>query len=93
MSNFKLSLTQNDCVEAAKASGGVLKLYPGGFWSAPDVEIKTNLGLGQRIPSWYFSTNTVRALLKKNIFEVLEEGQDSRGSFPVSVKLKSTVSD
>lgn len=81
----KLSPTQSDCVKAAASNNGVLCRYAGGFWSARDVEMKTSMGAA--IPAWHFSTNTIRALIDRGVFEVLEEQKSQRGAFPTAVKL------
>lgn len=86
----KLTSAQLACLDSALHANGKLVRHAGGFWSAEGVEMKSSAG--QNIPVWHYGTQTIRALVKKGGFDVLEEKRNQQGSYAVAVRLTDQYS-
>lgn len=85
----KLSPTQQDCLNAARKHSGRLTRYPGGFWSAHRVARDPK----SKVPTWYFSTATVRALMAKGLFHASRMDLRSQSPLPLEVSLTPKAAD
>lgn len=85
-----LSPLQQEAVDSLKQHGVLLR-YGGGFWCAPNVEMrKLNCGRPNSevlIPTWHFGTNTIQDMLCKGIVVVTQTKTGVRVKYPVEVKL------
>lgn len=81
----KLSPVQEQCLAAAKQHGGTLVYYKGGFWSATNVVMKPCADF--MAPEWHFGTVVIRALIRKEYLEVVEEKEGRKGPYPVKVRV------
>lgn len=83
-----LSQTQLECIETLKEHGKLIK-YSGGFWSAQNVEIKHVPCTPDPYdaPTWYISTRTINALIKKGVLKITAEKSWNGKPYPVEVVL------
>jgi len=82
---IQLSPKQQDCLNAARNHGNVLVKYAGGFWSCRNAEMKTIMHF--QAPDWSYGTQTIRALIKKGVFEVTKEKEWEGKPYPVEVQV------
>jgi len=81
------SLAQLEVIEKLTEPGsdGVLERWPGGFWTTPGIEWRWQKDIGHepyRLPRWYTTVHTVRAMEKKGLLRRMghhpEEWRDDR---------------
>jgi hypothetical protein len=75
-----LTEEQKRALRICRAHGSIDR-YDGGFWAAPNAE------LIKGVPKDYIGTNTLKALLKRNIIKVTKEAVSARGKFAVQYQL------
>lgn len=80
----KLSATQQKALDCAKAHGGALERWTGGFWTFPGAPTVADHG-GYKVPAEHYGWPTIKALIDRGIFEVV--GRMPRGD-PNAVRLK-----
>jgi len=61
---LKLSKSQSDCIEAARANNERLYRYGTGLWSRASAELDED-----GYPVWYFRHSTIKSLIVRRIFE------------------------
>ena len=66
---------------------GRLIKYTGGFWSAPDVEIRPSRLTGQNLPAWWYGTRTIQGLIRRDLARVTKERKWEEKIYPVEVEL------
>lgn len=87
----RLSLGMQDAIAKAQAHGGELVRWEGGFWTHPGAQ-SVGVSAGARVPAWWCSWHTVRALLDRVLVEVTERRQTKGGGeFAVRVRLRATA--
>jgi hypothetical protein len=86
--NKKLSPAMQECVEAVKRYN-LLVRWKGGYWTREKCPVKFLFG-EIPVPEWYFTGNTIMALVKRGVLQVTEENFDTFNQtyYPVAVKLK-----
>ncbi len=88
----KLSATMVIAVGDIQDRGGELVCWKGGFWTYEGCSVKSteNGPTGSyRVPEFYIGTNTISALLKRNILVVTER---SASGYPIRVRFNGLPS-
>lgn len=74
----KLSPTMLACIEFAKTKNNKLQKHPGGYWAGPEWKSPTE---------YYFSTNTVHALVIRELAVYTRKINGRNGTFLVEITL------
>ena len=74
----KLSPTMLACIAFAKTKNDKLERHPGGFWAGPEWKSPTE---------YYFSTNTINAIVDRNFATYSRNINGRNGTFPVQITL------
>lgn len=80
MARDALSPAMLAALDHARAHGGELSRYPGGFWSHADWK-------GSRSGEIWFGESTVNALIARKRVEVSEWKRGAIASFPIRVRV------
>lgn len=85
-----MSPHQQEALDQAKAAGGKLVRWPGGFWTVPGCSVqrhvKDPVWGDHDVPTWWARTATVKALIRSGAVRVTEE---ARPGFAVAVEVAS----
>ena len=73
-SGKRLSPKMVEALDVARAHGGELVRWPGGFWTWPFCPRDSNQPLFH-VPSWHTSTHTIKAIVARGLMEPTEGGQ------------------
>ena len=76
--DVKLTPTMQAAIEYARARGGVLVRWPGGFWMRVDADYAFDESFG---------TPTVQALVTRGLATYTDWKDGRRGRFPIRVEL------
>jgi hypothetical protein len=85
-----LSHEMNDCLNFIEKHGEIIR-YSGGFWAEVNAEMLPLHNGGKLTgyyPKKYFGTNTIEALVKRNLIFPTEYKNSKYGKYPVKYKLK-----
>lgn len=85
----KLSLEMQNAVELMRANGGKLARYAGGYWMKPGLTGAAASGSSAMRGSIYFSTATVKGLVKRGLAIETAWRKNALGQFATEITLKS----
>lgn len=85
---MKLSETMQAALDAAKANGGRLERWSGGFWTYPGCtwEVK-NLPMPTRVPEVHFGTQTIHALIDRAVVKISRRSHGEDRGYIVEVEV------
>ena len=78
---MKITKEQHKALDLLDREGKIVR-YDGGFWSFPGVELKSGYG-GLVCPVEHVGTNTIKALIKKEIIKPSRMGKSKHGEYPI----------
>jgi len=83
----RLSAIMIEAIRAARAHGGSLVRWQGGFWTYVGCPKKADAWpRGEAIPSWYVEAHTINALVRRGAADVTE--RDVLFNYPTRITVR-----